>query len=59
LPIFFAKILAFFAQTAAIFCKNLAITLFFEKKRQFVCKKLVKSDLNIGYWSSSEAGNFL
>jgi hypothetical protein len=29
-----AKILAFFDQTTASFCKNLIIALFFEKKRQ-------------------------
>jgi hypothetical protein len=37
-----AKILAFFAQTTATFCKYLIITLVFEKKRQFFRRKLAK-----------------
>jgi hypothetical protein len=34
-PKLFAKMWAFFAQTAATFCKNLIITLVFEKNANF------------------------
>jgi serine/threonine protein kinase len=35
-----AKILPFFAQTTASFCKNLIVALVFEKKRHFFRRKL-------------------
>jgi hypothetical protein len=35
-------ILAFFAQTSAEFCKNLIVTLVFEKKSQFFPSKIGK-----------------
>jgi hypothetical protein len=38
-----AKILAFFAQTTASFCKNMIITLFFEKNSNFFSQNLQKS----------------
>jgi hypothetical protein len=38
-----AKILAFFAQTTASFCKNLIITLFFEKNAHFFAENCRKS----------------
>jgi hypothetical protein len=37
-----AKILAFFAQTTAIFCKNLIITLVFEKNAIFFAENWQK-----------------
>jgi hypothetical protein len=37
-----AKILAVFAQTTASFCKNLIITLAFEKNANFFRRKLAK-----------------
>jgi hypothetical protein len=43
LPKYLAKILAFFAQTTAIFCKNLIITLVFEKNANFFRRKMAKS----------------
>jgi hypothetical protein len=38
-----AKILAFFARTAATFCKNLIKTLFFEKNANFFAENWQKS----------------
>jgi hypothetical protein len=38
-----AKILAFFAQTNASFCKPLSITLVFEKNADFLAENLQKS----------------
>jgi hypothetical protein len=35
--------MAFFVQTAATFCKNLALTLISEKKRQFFAENWQKS----------------
>jgi hypothetical protein len=37
-----AKTLAFFARTAASFCKNLIMVLFFEKNANFVLPKIGK-----------------
>jgi hypothetical protein len=52
-----AKILALFAQTNASFCKNVSITLVFEKNANFVRRKLAKiadnCDHNIDPWSQS------
>jgi hypothetical protein len=45
-----AKILAFFAQTAATFCKIFIITLVFEKNDNIFAKKLGK---NIGVFCSN------
>jgi hypothetical protein len=42
-PKILAKILAFFAQTAATFCKNLIITLVFEKNANFFAENWQKS----------------
>jgi hypothetical protein len=42
LPKKFAKILAFFAQTTASFCKNSIVTLVFEKNANFFRQKLAK-----------------
>jgi hypothetical protein len=48
-----AKILAFFAQTTLIFCKNLIITLVFEQKRQFFRRKIAENcDHNIDPWKT-------
>jgi hypothetical protein len=38
-----AKILAFFAQTTISFCKNLILTLVFEKNANFFRRKLAKN----------------
>jgi hypothetical protein len=53
-----ATILFFFAQTTARFCKNLIVTLVFEKKRQFFRRKFAKiaenCDYNIDpFWESA------
>jgi hypothetical protein len=57
LKMFSAKILALFAQTNASFCKNVSITLVFEKNANFVRRKLAKiadnCDHNIDPWSQS------
>jgi hypothetical protein len=42
LPKNLAQILAFFAQTTASFCKNLSITLVFDKNANFFRRKLKK-----------------
>jgi hypothetical protein len=42
-PKILAKILSFFAQTAATFCKNLIITLVFEKNANFFPENWQKS----------------
>jgi hypothetical protein len=44
-----AKILAFLAQTTASFCKNLIITLVFEKNGNFFAENC---DHNIDLWSA-------
>jgi hypothetical protein len=41
-----AKILAFCTQTTATFCKNLTITLAFEKNANFLRRKLAKNAEN-------------
>jgi hypothetical protein len=50
-----AKILAFFAQTKASFCKNCDHNIGFREKRQFFRRKLAKNaencDHNIDPWS--------
>jgi hypothetical protein len=43
LPKILAKILAFFAQTTASFCKNVIITLVFEKNANFFAENWQKS----------------
>jgi hypothetical protein len=52
-----AKILAFFAQTTASFCKNLIIILVFEEKTQYFRRKLAKNaencDHNIDPWTQA------
>jgi hypothetical protein len=49
LKIFSPKIGVFFAQTTASFCKNLIITLVFEKNANFFRRNLTKIAENCGH----------
>jgi hypothetical protein len=53
-----AKILAFFAQTADNFCKNLIITLVFEKNANFFAESSPKSQKIVIITSTPEWANF-
>jgi hypothetical protein len=50
---------AFFAQTAASFCKHLIITLVYEKKRKFFHRKLAKAQKHCMYRGGAQTIHFL